>query len=415
MSDNTEYEVEEADEHSKPVVTYLFLAVIWVIYVAMAAVSHWHFLGFPDAICDLFGYKQNDRIITNGHLVQWWRFVTPIFLHGGLVHICVNSFSLYIIGKQLEPFYGSRRYFLIFMIAGIAGVLASYRFSHNPSLGASGALFGLVGAGIVFPLRFRHLVAPSQGKRIVIQLTKVAVLNLAIGFSLSQYVDNSAHVGGLLGGGFAALFLLPDALDARTNRRVSDSAVWLTCAAVALLTVFSAASQARWAIGPWWRISVPGSFHPISRVGQFQGVWKASDGSSVTISDTKHNPNLLGGALFFLQRKDVPENVVKVGGFPGRAFAFQNGGDIDELYLIVAYGRVVIVTLHTPLTRLESVQPQFVKIIRSIRFLHTPPPDLRSIPLKPHKPAANPATSTPPPVKPHEPVANPATTTSPHS
>ena len=161
MSDKTQDEVDDSDEYSKPIVTYSLLAIIWGVFFAMSAVSHWHISSFPDQVCDLFGDKQNSRIITGGHLVQWWRFITPIFLHGGLLHICVNSFSLYIIGKQLEPFYGSRRYFLIFMAAGIAGVLASFRFSQNPSLGASGALFGLVGAGIVFPIRFRSLIAPS--------------------------------------------------------------------------------------------------------------------------------------------------------------------------------------------------------------------------------------------------------------
>src|ERR1700722_1769777 len=93
--------VEDEDEESlpKPLVTYALLLVMWVLFFAMAKASGWHFSAFPDAVADLFGDKLNSRILLNHHLVQWWRFLTPIFLHGGLVHICVNSYSLYVIGR----------------------------------------------------------------------------------------------------------------------------------------------------------------------------------------------------------------------------------------------------------------------------------------------------------------------------
>ncbi len=388
MSNSTQNEDESGEEASRPIVTYGLLAVIGVIYLAMAAASKWHFSSFPDPVCDLFGYKQNDRILQSGHLTQWWRFVTPIFLHGGLIHICVNSFSLYVIGIQLEPFYGSRRYFLLFKTAGIAGVLSSYHFSQNPSLGASGALFGLVGAGIMFPIRFRSLIPRAQGKRIVVQLTKVAVLNLGIGFMFSHYVDNYAHLGGLFGGMFAALFLVPDALDVRTDQRraLSSLGLWVGTAAMLILIAFSGIAQGRWALGPWWRITVPGSFRPVSRVSQFQGTWKSADGSSVEITDTVHNANLLPASLYFLQRQDVPENVLTVSGWHGRGFILQNNTQTWELYLIVAYGRVVAITMNAPTSKFAAEQPQFNKIMRSLKFLHTPPPDLHPIAVK--KPAA---------------------------
>lgn len=384
LTRRTQSTTDDNEDLARPVVTYAILAIIWVVFFAMAAASHWRFSSFPDSIADIFGDKQNDRIMAGGHLLQWWRIITPIFLHGGLLHICVNSYSLYLMGRQLEPFYGSRRYFVIFMVAGVAGVLASLRFSPHPSLGASGALFGLVGAGIVFPIRFKALVPAAQGRRIVIQLAKVAAVNLLIGFSLRQYVDNSAHIGGMLGGGLAALFLIPDALDARTKRGPSNSMLWIACGAFILLIVFSAAAQARWALGPWWRVSIPKSFQAVYRVRKFEGEWRSADGSSVEITDTVHNPNLLPGALYMLKRTDIPSNWRRVGGAIGRVHVLHNEQDMIEVYLILVYGRVFIVTMHTTTDKYDTERPNFATIIQSIQFLHPPPPDLNPVSIATH-------------------------------
>jgi rhomboid protease GluP len=130
-----------------------------------------------------------------------------MFLHGGLLHLAFNGWALFQLGSLLELLMGSPRMILIYFASGIAGSLASATFTQAPSVGASGAIFGLLGALIAFLLRRRGALTP-QGKSILMQLLFWAVINVFFGFS-EAHIDNSAH----LGGGAAGLlfgFLLPE-------------------------------------------------------------------------------------------------------------------------------------------------------------------------------------------------------------
>lgn len=138
---------------------------------------------------------------------QYWRLVTSMFLHGGWIHLLLNGWALYQLGSLLELLMGSSQMFLIYFASGIAGSLASATFTRNLSVGASGAIFGLLGALIAFLLRRRGALTP-QGKSILMQLVGWAAINVFFGFSTSG-IDNSAH----LGGGAAGLlfgFVLPE-------------------------------------------------------------------------------------------------------------------------------------------------------------------------------------------------------------
>jgi len=138
---------------------------------------------------------------------QYWRLVTSMFLHGGLLHLALNGWALFQLGSLLELLMGSPRMLLIYFGSGIAGSLASATFTQKPSVGASGAIFGLLGALIAFLLRRRGALTP-QGKSILMQLVGWAAINVFFGFS-TPGIDNSAH----LGGGAAGLllgFLLPE-------------------------------------------------------------------------------------------------------------------------------------------------------------------------------------------------------------
>jgi rhomboid protease GluP len=132
---------------------------------------------------------------------QYWRLVTSMFLHGGIVHLALNGWALWQLGSLLELLMGSPRMLLIYFASGIAGSLASATFTHTPSVGASGAIFGLLGALIAFLLRRRGALTP-QGKSILMQLVGWAAINVFFGFS-TPGIDNSAH----LGGGAAGLLL----------------------------------------------------------------------------------------------------------------------------------------------------------------------------------------------------------------
>jgi len=132
---------------------------------------------------------------------QYWRLVTSMFLHGGLLHLALNGWALFQLGALLELLMGSSRMLLIYFGSGIAGSLASAMFTQKPSVGASGAIFGLLGALIAFLLRRRGALTP-QGKSILMQLVGWAAINVFFGFSTTG-IDNSAH----LGGGAAGLLL----------------------------------------------------------------------------------------------------------------------------------------------------------------------------------------------------------------
>src|SRR6185503_16531341 len=171
------------------------------------------------AILIAFGAKVN-FLIQSGH--QWWRFVTPMFLHVNLLHLIVNMYSLWIVGPYVEKIYGSAKFVLFWILTGICGVVASYlsvrpalatgpiaRFIFKagdaPSAGASGALFGLVGVLFVFGIKFRHELPEGFKRAFGTGLLPMILLNLFIGYVLRGYIDNAAHLGGLVSGALLAL------------------------------------------------------------------------------------------------------------------------------------------------------------------------------------------------------------------
>lgn len=129
--------------------------------------------------------------IQNG---EYWRLVTSMFLHGGLVHLAFNAYALYQLAGLFELLLGSGRLLATYFISGVAGSLASVMWSGLPSVGASGAIFGLLGALIAFLLRRRSMLTP-QAKSLMSQLIGWAAINVFLGFSVPR-IDNAAHLGG---------------------------------------------------------------------------------------------------------------------------------------------------------------------------------------------------------------------------
>jgi rhomboid protease GluP len=137
---------------------------------------------------------------------QVWRLVSPIFLHIGLLHFFVNMYSLYALGPAVERFFGGARMLLFYLLSGISGVILSDALSSRASVGASGAIFGLLGALAAFLYQHRRVFGSAGGAQFR-QLVFVALLNLAIG--LSPGIDNWGHLGGLLSGAIMTWFLGP--------------------------------------------------------------------------------------------------------------------------------------------------------------------------------------------------------------
>lgn len=171
----------------------------WLTYVLLVLISL-VFMGqlISEQVLggDIFAYygAKDNRLIAAG---QYWRLLTPIFLHGNLLHFLFNMYALFQLGREVEAFMGQRRFLLLFFYAGLAGTVFSLLFTPNRSLGASGAIFGLVGAQGVFLYRHRQLFG-ERGRRGLQQVIMIALINLAIG--LQGNIDNWAHLGGLLGG-----------------------------------------------------------------------------------------------------------------------------------------------------------------------------------------------------------------------
>ena len=170
-------------------VAYVFLGLILAVFIGQLASTQ--FLG-DDIILNL-GAKVNP-LIAQG---EYWRLFTAIFIHSGFLHIGFNAYALYILGRDVERFSGALRFTLIFLLAGLSGSVFSLIFNPSPSVGASGAIFGLIGALAVFLYRHRQLFG-ERGRRNFQNVVIIALINLA--FGLQGGIDNWAHLGGLIGG-----------------------------------------------------------------------------------------------------------------------------------------------------------------------------------------------------------------------
>lgn len=151
----------------------------------------------------VFGMKSNVDIL-NGEV---WRLFTAMFLHIGPVHLLSNLIGLLMLGPIIEGHFGHWRFTAIYILGGLLGSIASYAFSPALSAGASGAIFGLLGATLLYFYRFRENFG-RHGRDILQSMFVVLVLNLFIGVSMNN-VDNWGHVGGLIGGLLTTLGLMP--------------------------------------------------------------------------------------------------------------------------------------------------------------------------------------------------------------
>ena len=143
---------------------------------------------------------------------DYWRLLTAIFLHSGMVHLGFNCVGLFIFGQQIEQLYGRSRFLLIYVVSGLAGSVASYSLNislapHSIGVGASGAIFGLLGALAAFFLYHRDKLG-RLGRQSLNGLLVLAAVNLFFGFVISG-VDNYAHIGGLVAGALLGVSLSP--------------------------------------------------------------------------------------------------------------------------------------------------------------------------------------------------------------
>jgi membrane associated rhomboid family serine protease len=176
-----------------PRVTYALIAINIVAFLA------------EQGQFSLFGTGVHGKVIDEGILYrsavsgahQYWRLVSAAFLHENIAHIGFNMYLLYVLGLMLEPAIGSVRMAAIYVTALLAGSFGALVATASPSLGASGAVFGLMGA-VAVELRARRLSVFESG------IGGLIVVNLILSFTLAN-ISVGAHIGGLIGGALAAL------------------------------------------------------------------------------------------------------------------------------------------------------------------------------------------------------------------
>lgn len=172
--------------------------------------------------------------ITGG---EWWRLVTPIFLHAGLLHFFFNSYLLLQLGPLVEEIYGSSRYWVIYLACGIGGSLASQLPRPVMTVGASGAIIGLIGLLLVHGYRRGSVLGQSM-KQLTVRLLLYTLI-----MSLMFRIDHYAHAGGFVTGAFLA-FVVPTADRARGGRFLWQ-ALALAGVVLVLVAFYEVAAQGR--------------------------------------------------------------------------------------------------------------------------------------------------------------------------
>ena len=171
-----------------PTVVYTLLGITVLIFI-MQMVSETF---FGNDIPAMLGMKENS-LIAQG---QIWRLLTPVFLHGSILHIGFNMYALWIIGGRMERAYGHGKFTVLYFLSAYTGNVFSFLFQTNPSLGASTAIFGLLAAEGVLLYLNRSLI--HDARTMLQNIITIGVINLVIG--MTGGIDNWGHLGGLLGG-----------------------------------------------------------------------------------------------------------------------------------------------------------------------------------------------------------------------
>lgn len=184
---------EDIFQKRKPIMTYILIGINTILFVLMYILGN----GSDDALTLLKFGASVPNLIREG---EYYRLLTSAFLHIGFLHFLFNNYALYVIGSQLESFFGKTKYLIIYLGSAIFGNLMSLLFTNSISAGASGAIFGLLGALLYFGYHYRVYL----GTVVKSQIIPLIIINLGIGFAMSG-VNNAAHIGGLIGGCLLAM------------------------------------------------------------------------------------------------------------------------------------------------------------------------------------------------------------------
>ncbi len=194
---------EETDriiEPKKPVVTFVLIGIICSLFI-------YGFVTNKDLLIYNLGLQKD--LVRHG---EFYRLLTGAFIHVDIVHIITNAYSLYVVGSMAESYYGKKKFVLIYLLSIVSASLLSISMNSGFSIGASGAIFGLLGSLLYFGYHYRVYF----GNVLIGRIIPIIILNLFIGFMIPG-IDNFAHIGGLVGG-----FLVSKAVGVNSRDKKSD-------------------------------------------------------------------------------------------------------------------------------------------------------------------------------------------------
>ncbi|GGC91730.1 rhomboid family intramembrane serine protease [Thalassobacillus devorans] len=189
--DKSRKEQEKLFDYGKPFMTRVLLVINIAVFLYI------EMNGQSTSVMNLieYGAKYNPAIIEG----EWWRIVTSMFIHIGMLHLFMNMLALYYLGMAVEKIYGTVRFTFIYLLAGIFGGVTSFALNPQVAAGASGAIFGLFGALLFFGIKHKRIFFRTMGRNLLF----IIGLNVVLGLSVPQ-IDNGAHMGGLAGGFIAS-------------------------------------------------------------------------------------------------------------------------------------------------------------------------------------------------------------------
>lgn len=181
-------EAEKADDvfrKKKPIITYILIGINVFLYFIPVLLGKYN--SIINSFCVYGPYIREYN--------EYYRLITGAFLHADILHLFFNCYALYVLGSQLESFMGKTKYLIIYIFSLLLGSLMSITFNDVPSIGASGAIFGIMGSLLYFGYHYRIYL----GSTLKSQIIPLILVNLLYGFILNG-IDNFGHIGGLIGG-----------------------------------------------------------------------------------------------------------------------------------------------------------------------------------------------------------------------
>ena len=178
--------VDEVFKRKTPYITIGLILINTIIFILTA------FFDYQNYFIDKYSVW-GEAVVKNGEI---FRLITGTFIHGNVMHFILNMYALYVVGSQMESFLGKTKYTIVYFFSALTGSLFSIVLNDVRSIGASGAIFGLLGSLLYFGYHYRVYL----GSVIKSQIIPIIAINLLFGFLANGSIDNYAHVGGLIGG-----------------------------------------------------------------------------------------------------------------------------------------------------------------------------------------------------------------------